>query len=43
MILTNVDAVFEGWGTPPRGPIRRMTVAEAEALDRRRRRSTRAG
>ena len=32
MILTNVDAVFEGWGTPHPRPIRRMTVAEAEAL-----------
>ena len=32
MILTNVDAVFEGWGTPNARPIRRMTVAEAEAL-----------
>ena len=32
MILTNVDAVFEGWGTPGATPIRRMTVAKAEAL-----------
>ena len=32
MILTNVDAVFEGWGTPAARPIRRMTVAQAEAL-----------
>jgi len=32
MILTNVDAVFQGWGTPAARPIRRMTVAEAEAL-----------
>jgi carbamate kinase len=32
MILTNVDAVFEGWGTPAARPIRRMTVTEAEAL-----------
>jgi carbamate kinase len=32
MILTNVDAVFEGWGTPAARPIRQMTVAEAEAL-----------
>ncbi len=32
IILTNVDAVFEGWGTPAARPIRRMTVAEAEAL-----------
>jgi carbamate kinase len=32
MIHTNVDAVFEGWGTPAAQPIRRMTVARAEAL-----------
>jgi carbamate kinase len=32
MILTDVDAVFEGWGTPAARPIRRMSVAEAEAL-----------
>jgi carbamate kinase len=32
MILTNVDAVFEGWGTPAARPIRRMSVARAEAL-----------
>jgi carbamate kinase len=32
MILTNVDAVFQGWGTPAARPIRRMTVADAEAL-----------
>jgi carbamate kinase len=32
MILTNVDAVFEGWGTPAARPIPRMTVARAEAL-----------
>jgi carbamate kinase len=32
MSLTNVDAVFEGWGTPAARPIRRMTVARAEAL-----------
>ena len=32
MILTNVDAVFEGCGTPAARPIRRMTVADAEAL-----------
>ncbi|MGH7526271.1 MAG: hypothetical protein ACREMX_06170 [Gemmatimonadales bacterium] len=32
MILTNVDAVFEGWGTAAARPIRRMTVAEAEAM-----------
>ena len=32
MILTNVEAVFEGWGTPTARPIRRMTVVEADAL-----------
>lgn len=32
MILTNVDAVFEGWGTPQARPIRRMSVEQAESL-----------
>jgi carbamate kinase len=32
MILTNVDAVFEGWGTPEAHPIRRMSVAQAEGM-----------
>jgi carbamate kinase len=32
MILTNVDAVFEGWGTPKARPIRRMSVEEAENM-----------
>lgn len=32
MILTNVDAVFEGWGTPTARPIRRMTVEQAESM-----------
>lgn len=32
MILTNVDAVFEGWGTPEARPIRRMSVEQAESL-----------
>jgi len=32
MILTNVDAVFDGWGTPAARPIPRMTVTQAEAL-----------
>ena len=32
MILTNVDAVFEGWGTPQARPIRRMTVEQAEKM-----------
>jgi carbamate kinase len=32
MILTNVEAVYEGWATPAARPIRHMTVAEAKAL-----------
>jgi carbamate kinase len=32
LILTNVEAVYEGWGTPAPRPIRRMTVARAESL-----------
>jgi carbamate kinase len=32
MILTNVDAVFEGWGTDRARAIRRMTVEEAERM-----------
>ncbi len=32
MILTNVDAVYRDWGTPRQAPIRRLTLAEAEAL-----------
>jgi len=32
MILTDVDAVFEGWGTSAARPIRRMDVARAEGL-----------
>ncbi len=32
MILTNVEAVFEGWGTPHARPIRRMTLDQADAL-----------
>jgi len=32
MILTDVDAVFEGWGTSAARPIRRMDVARAERL-----------
>lgn len=32
LLLTNVDAVYRGWGTPNQAPITRMTVAEAEAL-----------
>ena len=32
MILTNVDAVFEGWGTSDARPIRRMSVEQADAM-----------
>jgi carbamate kinase len=32
MILTNVDAVYERWGTPSARPIRRMTVTRADAM-----------
>jgi carbamate kinase len=32
MILTNVDAVFEGWGTAAARPIPRMTVEQAESM-----------
>ena len=34
MILTNVDAVFEGWGTPKARPIRQMTRGAGGADDR---------
>ncbi|MBA3319444.1 MAG: carbamate kinase [Gemmatimonadales bacterium] len=32
LILTNVEAVHAGWGTPSARPIRRMTVARADAM-----------
>jgi len=32
MFLTNVEAVFEGWGTPTAKPIRQMSVEQAEAM-----------
>ncbi len=32
MILTNVDAVFEGWGTSNARPIRRMSMEQAETM-----------
>jgi carbamate kinase len=32
MILTNVEAVYEGWGTPSARPIHRMTVARADRM-----------
>ncbi len=32
IILTDVDAVYRGWGTPSASPIRRLALAEAEGL-----------
>lgn len=32
LILTDVDAVYEGWGTPAQRPLRRITLAEIDAL-----------
>ena len=32
MILTNVEAVFDGWGTPKARPIRRLTLEQADGL-----------
>jgi carbamate kinase len=32
VILTNVDAIYEGWGTSAARPLRRITVAEAERM-----------
>lgn len=32
MILTDVDAVYEGWGTPGARPLRRLTLDEVERL-----------
>ena len=32
LILTNVDAVYRGWGTPHKERIRRLSLAEAEHL-----------
>ena len=34
LILTDVDAVYADWGTPQQRPLRRLTVDEAEAMDR---------
>jgi carbamate kinase len=34
LILTDVDAVYADWGTPQQRPLRRLTVAQAEELDR---------
>ena len=36
LILTNVEAVYEGWSTPAARPIRRMTVDRGERAGRRR-------
>jgi carbamate kinase len=32
MFMTNVEAVFEGWGTPAAQPIRRMSIEQAEKM-----------
>ena len=32
VILTNVDAIYEGWGTAAARPLRRVTVREAEQM-----------
>jgi carbamate kinase len=32
MFMTNVEAVFEGWGTPTAKPIRAMSVEQAEEM-----------
>jgi len=32
VILTNVDAVYQGWGTPAARALRRLSVVEAEAM-----------
>ncbi len=34
MILTDIDAVYEQWGTPERRPLRRLSLARAEQLVR---------
>jgi carbamate kinase len=34
LILTDVDAVYTGWGTPAQKPLDRISVADAERLDR---------
>lgn len=33
LILTDVDAVYEGWGTPSRRPLSRLSAAEAERME----------
>jgi carbamate kinase len=32
MILTNVEAVYDGWGTPKARPVRHMTVDQADRM-----------
>lgn len=32
LILTDVDAVYQGWGTPHAEPLQQLTVVQAEAL-----------
>jgi carbamate kinase len=32
MFMTNVEAVFQGWGTPMARPIRHMSIEEADAM-----------
>jgi carbamate kinase len=34
LILTDVDAVYADWGTPHQRPLPRLTVEEAESMDR---------
>ena len=34
LILTDVDAVYADWGTPQQRPLPRLTVEEAELMDR---------
>jgi carbamate kinase len=34
LILTDVDAVYADWGTPKQRPLPRLTVAEAEQMDK---------
>ncbi len=34
LILTDVDAVYADWGTPSKRPVPRLTVDEADAMDR---------
>jgi carbamate kinase len=32
VILTNVDAIYQGWGTPAARPLRRLTVGQADRM-----------